>query len=212
VILDPERSALLVVDVQNDFCPGGALGVPDGDAVVGPINGLMPRFRHVVATQDWHPADHASFAAAWPGHAVHDTIEVDGIPQVLWPPHCVQGSKGAEFHAGLRIERASIILRKGASPRLDSYSALFENDRHTPTGLEGWLRSLGVSVIYLTGLATDYCVYYSALDALRLNFQVVVVTDCVRGVDFPPGNVGRRLERLRKAGCSLVASSELEGS
>lgn len=210
MILDPGKGALLVVDVQNDFCPGGALGVPDGDAVVEPINRIMPRFRHIVATQDWHPADHASFAAAWPGHSVHDTIEVDGIPQVLWPSHCVQGSAGAEFRSGLQVERASIILRKGARSRLDSYSALFENDRRTPTGLEGWLRTVGASVIYLTGLATDYCVYYSAMDALRLEFQVVVVTDCVRGVDFPPGNVARRLERLRKAGCTLLTSAELE--
>ena len=210
MVVDSERSALLVVDVQNDFCPGGALGVPDGDAVVEPINRVMRRFRHIVATQDWHPADHVSFAVSWPGHAVHDTIEADGIPQVLWPEHCVQATRGAELHPGLETFRASMILRKGTRSRLDSYSALFENDRRTPTGLEGWLRSVGASVLYLVGLATDYCVYYSSMDALRLGFQVVIVTDCVRGVDVPPGNITRRLEGIRKAGALIIDSGEME--
>lgn len=210
MILDPERSALLVVDVQNDFCPGGALGVPDGDAVVEPINRLMPRFRHIVATQDWHPADHVSFISSWPGRAVHDTVEADGIPQVLWPAHCVQDQRGADFHPGLEARRASLIIRKGTRSRLDSYSALFENDRRTPTGLEGWLRSVGVSTLYLSGLATDYCVYYSAMDALRLGFQVAVLVDCCRGVDVPPGNVARRLEGMRRGGAVLLDSAKLE--
>jgi nicotinamidase/pyrazinamidase len=210
LILDPAKSALLVVDVQKDFCPGGTLGVPGGDAVVEPINRLMPRFRHIVATQDWHPTDHVSFASTWPGQAVHDTIEADGIPQVLWPEHCVQGSDGADFVPGLETGRASLILRKGTRSRLDSYSALFENDRRTPTGLEGWLRSVGAATVYLSGVATDYCVYFSAMDALRLGFEVVVVKDAVRGVDFPPGNVARRLEGLRKAGALLVDSRDIE--
>jgi len=210
VLLDPEKSALVVVDVQNDFCPGGALGVPDGDAVVGPINGLMGRFRHVVLTQDWHPADHVSFSRNWPGREAHETVEADGIPQVLWPEHCVQGGRGAEFHPALESRRASIVMRKGRNPRLDSYSALFENDRRTPTGLEGWLRCLGVSTLYLSGLATDYCVYFTAADAHRVGFEVVVVLDCVRGVDVPPGNIARRLEGMRKAGAILVTSAEIE--
>jgi nicotinamidase-related amidase len=210
LILDPDRSALLVVDVQNDFCPGGALGVPDGDAVVEPINLLMRRFSHIVATQDWHPSDHVSFVSTWPGHAVHDTIEADGIPQVLWPDHCVQGSLGAEFRSGLEASRASLVIRKGNTSRLDSYSALFENDRRTPTGLEGWLRSLGITILYLTGLATDYCIYFSAMDAIRLGFEVVVVKDAVRGVNVPPGNVARRLEGMRKAGALLVDSRDIE--
>lgn len=210
VVFNPERSALLVVDVQNDFCPGGALGVPDGDAVVDPVNALMGRFANIVLTQDWHPRDHVSFAANWPGRAVHESVEADGIPQVLWPVHCVQGTAGAEFHPRLRSERASLVVRKGANARLDSYSALFENDRTTPTGLEGWLRGRGATTLFLAGLATDYCVHFTAMDALRLGFEVAILLDCVRGVDVPPGNIARRLEAMRKAGVRLLASSELE--
>lgn len=207
--LEQERSALLVIDVQNDFCPGGALAVRDGDAVVEPINRLMSRFSRVVATQDWHPAGHVSFASSWPGRSVYDSVDADGIPQVLWPDHCVQGSPGAGFHPALDVDRASVIVRKGASPRLDSYSALFENDRRSPTGLEGWLRAVGAQRLFLTGLATDFCVYYSAMDALRLGFEVVVVADAVRGVDLPAGNVARRLDELTKAGASIVGSDEI---
>ncbi len=209
--LAAERSALLIVDVQNDFCPGGALGVPDGDAVVGPINRLSRRFRHVVATQDWHPADHVSFATNAAGHRPYETIEVDGITQVLWPEHCVQGSAGAAFHPGLALEPVNLILRKGCHSRLDSYSALYENDQKTPTGLEGWLRVLGVERLFITGLATDYCVYYSALDALRLGFEVVVVEDAVRGVDVPAGRVATVVSELRDRGVAFVRADAIEG-
>jgi nicotinamidase/pyrazinamidase len=208
-MFDQGRSALLVIDVQNDFCPGGALAVRDGDAVVEPANRLMRRFERVVATQDWHPAGHVSFASSWPGRSVYDTVEADGISQVLWPDHCVRGSAGARFHPALEVDRASIIIRKGTSPRLDSYSALFENDRRSPTGLEGWLRSMGVERLFLSGLATDFCVYYSAMDALRLGFEVVVVADAVRGVDLPSGSVAQRLEELEKAGARLATSGEI---
>ncbi len=208
--LFPERSALLVVDLQNDFCPGGALGVRDGDAVVSPINSLMVRFRHVVLTQDWHPVDHVSFAANWPGRNVHDRVELGGGEQELWPIHCVAGSRGAEFNAFLETRRASLLLRKGMRRTLDSYSALFENDHRSPTGLEHWLRGVGASTLYLAGLATDYCVYYTAMDALLQGFEVAVVLDCVRGVDVPAGGVERRLESMSRAGAVLINSAEIE--
>jgi nicotinamidase/pyrazinamidase len=208
--LDIGRSALLVVDVQNDFCPGGALGVHEGDAVVAPINRLARKFRYIVATQDWHPAEHVSFASSWPDHAAYETVDADGIEQVLWPVHCVQGSKGAEFRRGLEIDKASIVLRKGTHPRLDSYSALFENDRRTSTGLHGWLGDLGIEMLFLTGLATDYCVHFSAMDAVRLGYEVAVVLDAVKGVDVPAGNVARCIEVMRKAGVRFVSSGEIE--
>lgn len=205
---EAERCALLVVDVQNDFCPGGALGVPDGDSVVGVVNRLTRHFRHVAFTQDWHPADHVSFASTW-GKPVHEVVDTEGIPQVLWPDHCVQGTSGAAFHPGLRVEAASIILRKGMQSRLDSYSALFENDRSTPTGLEGWLRGVGVTTLWLTGLATDYCVYFTAVDALHTGFEVVLVEDAVRGVDVPAGNVERVTRELKDLGVTFVRSRVL---
>jgi nicotinamidase/pyrazinamidase len=209
VKLDPDKSALLIVDVQNDFCPGGALGVPDGDAVIGPINRIVGRFRHVVATQDWHPSRHVSFASSWEGRQLYDTVTAEGIPQVLWPDHCVQGSRGAEFRESLDIGNASLILRKGTRSDLDSYSALFENDRATPTGLDGWLRCLGIGRLFLSGLATDYCVYFSALDALRLGYEVVVVSDAVRGVGVPPGSVARSIDGMKARGVLFVDSSEI---
>jgi nicotinamidase/pyrazinamidase len=203
-----ERCALLAVDIQNDFCPGGALGVPDGDAVVGPVNRLTRHFRHIIFTQDWHPADHLSFASSW-GKQPYEYAEIGGLRQVLWPDHCIQGSIGAAFHPGLRTEAASMILRKGMHKALDSYSALFENDRTTPTGLEGWLRGVGVRSLWLTGLATDYCVYYTALDALRLGFEVCIVEDAVRGVDVPPGNVERVIAELHGLGAAFLRSDAL---
>lgn len=206
-----ESSALLVVDVQNDFCPGGALGVPDGDAVIGPINRLARKFSHVVLTQDWHPADHVSFAVNWKGKKPYDSVDAGGIPQVLWPEHCVQGSHGAAFHPGLHVDSATLILRKGARSGLDSYSALFENDRSSATGLDGFFRSLGVRSLWITGLATDYCVLYSAMDALRLGYEVGIVTDAVRGVDVPTGGVAAALTALEKAGARFAESERLEG-
>ncbi|MGO8694647.1 MAG: bifunctional nicotinamidase/pyrazinamidase [Rectinemataceae bacterium] len=208
--LDEKRSALLVVDVQNDFCPGGSLAVPDGDTVIGPINRLIPAFRHVVLSQDWHPADHVSFASCWPGRRLYDTVEAEGVSQVLWPDHCVQGSRGAEFKTGLNVDRATLVLRKGTRSRLDSYSVLFENDRTTKTGLDGWLRSLGVEEVWICGLASDYCVFYSAMDAQKLGFRVVVVKDAVRGVDVPAGSVDRAFETMRRVGVRFLDSTQPE--
>ena len=176
--------ALIVVDVQNDFCPGGALAVADGDAVVGPINRLMERFPVVALTQDWHPVDHLSFAASHPGAAPFSTTLAFYGPQVLWPVHCVQGSAGAAFHARLAVDRADIVIRKGFRRTIDSYSTFFENDRATPTGLAGYLRERGVTAVTLAGLATDFCVRYSAVDAARLGFAVTVVEDACRAIDL----------------------------
>jgi nicotinamidase/pyrazinamidase len=206
---DSKRAALVVVDLQNDFCEGGPLAVSGGVGIVGLVNAISPRFERVVLTQDWHPKGHISFASSWPGREVHDSVEAEGIPQVLWPDHCVQGSSGAEMHPDLDTDRACLILRKGFRPRLDSYSCFFENDRSTPTGLEGWLRSAGVSSIYLAGLATDYCVLYSALDALRLGLSVCVVEDAVRGVDIPPGLVARALTLMKSNGATFIESEAL---
>jgi nicotinamidase/pyrazinamidase len=209
VDFDKKRSALIVVDLQNDFCEGGALAVKDGDQVVAPVNAMAPLFDSVVLTQDWHPRGHVSFASSWPGRGLYDNIEAEGIPQILWPDHCVQGSPGAAFHPGLESDRASIILRKGMRPRLDSYSAFFENDRRTPTGLEGWLRSLAASEIYVAGLATDFCILYTVLDALRLGYKAFVVEDAVRGVDMPPGGAARAINSMRREGAVLIESGSL---
>lgn len=205
---DLEHSAFLIVDVQNDFCPGGALGVPDGDAVVAPINRLSRHFRHVVLTQDWHPANHVSFASTWK-KAVHSEVDANGVRQILWPEHCVQGSAGAAFHPGLCSEHASLILRKGCREDLDSYSAFIENDRKTPTGLDGYLREFGVRKLWIAGLATDYCVYFSSLDALARGYEVFLVEDAMRGVDVPDGSVARALEDLRGRGADFVRSDSL---
>jgi nicotinamidase/pyrazinamidase len=209
VAIDRKRSAFLVVDLQNDFCEGGALAVPGGGEVVGIVNGLLPRFDRTVLSQDWHPRGHVSFASTWPGRELYESVEAEGIPQILWPEHCIQGSDGAAFHPGLRAEGAALILRKGFRARLDSYSCFFENDRKTPTGLDGWLRSIGVSELYIAGLATDFCVLYTALDALRLGLSVLVVEDAVRGVDRPSGSVGRALAEMRRKGVSFVNSGSL---
>lgn len=197
------RTALLVIDVQNDFCPGGALAVPDGDAVVAAANALMARFDVVVATRDWHPPGHCSFASRHAGAALYDTVEVGDVEQTLWPDHCVQGSDGAALHPELDQRGINLILHKGTSRDLDSYSAFFENDRRTTTGLAGYLRELEVREVTLCGLATDYCVRYSALDAARLGFAVTVAANACRGVDVPDGNVGRALEQMRVAGIAL---------
>ncbi|MGD9863896.1 MAG: bifunctional nicotinamidase/pyrazinamidase, partial [Pseudodonghicola sp.] len=175
--------ALIVIDVQNDFCPGGALAVPEGDAIVAPINAMMSDFDTVILTQDWHPEGHSSFETAHPGKAPYDLVEMPYGPQVLWPEHCVQGSPGAEFHADLRRD-ADLILRKGFRPEIDSYSAFFENDRTTATGLEGYLRTRGIDRLTLVGLATDFCVHFSAVDAARLGFDVSVRLDACRAIDL----------------------------
>ena len=175
--------ALLVIDVQNDFCPGGALAVTDGDAIVSGINGLMADFQAVILTQDWHPAGHSSFASTH-GAAPMSLMNMPYGPQVLWPDHCIQGSPGAKFHVDLQTQHADLIIRKGYNPAIDSYSAFFENDKTTPTGLEGYLRTRGIDKLPLVGLATDFCVNYSALDAAKLGFDVTVQMDLCRAIDF----------------------------
>lgn len=200
--MQPDSHALLIIDVQNDFCPGGALAVAGGDEVVAPINALMDGFAVTVLTQDWHPAGHLSFADAHPGAAAFSMIELPYGPQVLWPRHCVQGSAGAEFHPSLRTDPAQVILRKGFRPQIDSYSAFFENDRTTPTGLDGWLRSRGVTALTLAGLATDYCVAYSALDAARLGYGVTVRLEACRAIDLN-GSLAAALAQMRAAGVGL---------
>jgi nicotinamidase/pyrazinamidase len=201
--------ALLVIDVQNDFCPGGSLAVEKGDEVVPVINGLLPRFPLVVATQDWHPPDHVSFASSHPGHKPLDVVQAAGVEQVLWPDHCVRGTRGADLHPRLDAGRIGLVLRKGTRTALDSYSAFFENDRRTDTGLRHYLKGMRVRELVVCGLATDYCVLASALDARRLGFRVSVVSDACRGVDLPSGSVARALQELEKAGVRIVISGEL---
>jgi nicotinamidase/pyrazinamidase len=202
--------ALLVIDVQNDFCPGGSLAVPEGDRVVPVINRLAPRFAKVVATQDWHPPGHVSFASSHPGAKAFQTVELPGVGrQMLWPEHCLAGSPGAELHPGLQTAPISLIVRKGSQLTLDSYSAFFENDRRTPTGLSACLRELGCKELYLCGLAMDVCVYYSAQDALRLGFAVRLVQDACRGIDQPAGSLQERLRELVQAGVRILDSREV---
>ena len=190
---------LLVIDVQNDFCPGGALAVVDGDAVVPVINRLAQRFAHVVLTQDWHPAGHSSFATSHPGTAPFQTVTMAYGPQTLWPDHCVQGTAGAAFHSQLSTERAELCIRKGFRSEIDSYSAFYENDRRTPTGLAGYLRERGLTRIFLAGLATDYCVHYSAVDARRLGFETVVIETGCRAIDLA-GSLGSAWASMAEAG------------
>ncbi|MGJ4929284.1 bifunctional nicotinamidase/pyrazinamidase [Bradyrhizobium sp. HKCCYLS2038] len=178
------EDVLLIIDVQNDFCPGGALAVADGDAVVPVINRLSARFDQVVLTQDWHPAGHGSFASSHPGKAPFESIALAYGPQTLWPDHCIQGTPGAAFHRDLATDKAQLIIRKGFRPGIDSYSAFFENDKTTPTGLAGYLRERGFRRVFLAGLATDFCVHYSAVDARRLGFAAVVIDNACRGIDL----------------------------
>jgi nicotinamidase/pyrazinamidase len=178
-----DRDVLLVVDIQNDFCPEGRLAVPRGDEVVPLINQLGTRFEHVVLTQDWHPPGHLSFASAHPGRKPYEKIEVSYGPQILWPDHCVQGTRGAAFHPDLQIPRAELVLRKGYHRAIDSYSAFYENDRKTHTGLTGYLRERGFTRLFLAGLAFDFCVRYSSEDAKREGFDVLVIEDACRGID-----------------------------
>jgi len=202
------RAALIIVDVQNDFCPNGALPVPDGDAVITIANQLMKRFKHCVLTQDWHPASHMSFASSL-GALPFTKIGSGEESRILWPDHCVAGSHGADFHPQLETARASLILRKGTNLDLDSYSAFFENDGKTSTGLDGWIQSLGMDTVVLVGLATDYCVKATALDARKLGLNVLVAKDGVRGVDAVPGDAEKALKELENAGCRILASNEI---
>lgn len=195
--------ALIVIDTQNDFCPGGALAVPQGDAIVPGVNALMAEFGAVILTQDWHPAGHSSFASRHSGRAPFETIEMSYGPQVLWPDHCVQGSPGAEFHADLDTTRADAIIRKGMNPEIDSYSAFFENDHATPTGLDGYLRTRGITDLVMVGLATDFCVKDSAVDAARLGYAVTVRRELCRAIDLD-GSLAAAIEAMRAAGVRLV--------
>jgi nicotinamidase/pyrazinamidase len=194
--------ALIVIDVQNDFCPGGALAVAQGDAIVSGINALMDDVDAVVLTQDWHPAGHSSFASSHAGKAPLEMIEMPYGPQVLWPDHCIQGSAGADFHVDLHQDRADLIIRKGYNPAIDSYSAFFENDHQTPTGLEGYLRTRGISKLTLVGLALDFCVNYSAVDAAKLGFDVTVRPDLCRGIDMG-GSLAAAMAGMKQAGVQL---------
>ncbi len=200
----PATDALIVIDVQNDFCPGGALAVAGGDEIISRINGLMGDFTTVVLTQDWHPANHASFAANHPGAAPFSLTTMPYGPQVLWPTHCVQGTTGADFHKDLRTDPAQLVIRKGFRSEIDSYSAFFENDRTTATGLEGYLKNRGVTSVTLVGLATDYCVAYSALDAARLGFKATVLEGACRAINLN-GSLADAQAQMRAAGVALEA-------
>lgn len=195
--------ALIVVDMQNDFCPGGALAVAGADEIVPAVNDLIRRFEHVVLTQDWHPAGHSSFASTHPGKAPFEMIAMPYGAQTLWPDHCVQGSAGADFHPALDWTRAELVIRKGFRPQIDSYSAFFENDRRTPTGLAGYLRDRGIKNVTLCGLATDFCVAFSALDAVAQGFSTSVILDACRGIDLN-GSLQAMVTRMRDAGVELI--------
>ena len=199
---------LVIVDVQNDFCPGGALAVPDGDSVVPVINRIAPAFAQVVLAQDWHPPGHQSFASSHPGRQPFETIEAAYGPQTLWPDHCVQDTPGAAFHADLETVRAEMIIRKGYRAEIDSYSAFFENDRKTATGLRGYLRERGLGRAFLCGLAGDYCVAYSAIDAAKDGFEAVVIEDACRAIDLD-GSLATAREAMTQAGVQFVDSSAL---
>lgn len=200
--------ALLVIDVQNDFTPSGALAVPGGDQVIPVIQKIAPLFQHIILTQDWHTPAHQSFASAHAGKQPFEQIELSYGVQTLWPDHCVQGSRGAEFHPTLHLPQAELILRKGFRPEIDSYSAFFENDRTTPTGLAGYLRERGITRVFLAGLAYDYCVGFSALDARRLGLPAVILHDATRAIDLN-GSVARMEAEFRAAGVAIIESAEL---
>lgn len=199
----PQNEAILVIDVQNDFCPGGALAVAGGDEIVAPINALVPEFPVRVFTQDWHPADHLSFASQHTGSDPFTTTEMPYGTQVLWPDHCIIGSDGAGFHANLDTRPADLIIRKGFRREIDSYSAFFENDHETPTGLEGYLKSRGVDTVTLVGLATDYCVNFSAVDAAKLGFKVQVIESLCRAIDLD-GSLAAAKDGMAAAGVTLA--------
>jgi nicotinamidase/pyrazinamidase len=203
-----DTDVLIAVDVQNDFCPGGALAVPQGDQVTGPINALSRRFAHVVLTQDWHPPGHASFASSHPGRRPHETIEAPYGQQVLWPDHCVQGSSGAAFHPALDAANVELLVRKGFHAAIDSYSAFFENDRITPTGLGGYLKERGLARCFFAGLAFDFCVAWSAEDAARLGLPPLVIEDACRALDLD-GSAAAARHRLQAAGVQLIRVSDI---
>ena len=197
------QRALIVIDVQNDFCPGGALAVSGGDEILPAVNALIEEFEHVVLTQDWHPAGHSSFASSHADKNPFDTIQLPYGEQTLWPDHCIQGSEGADFHPGMKWTKTELVIRKGFRSAIDSYSAFFENDHATPTGLGGYLKERGITDVTLCGLATDYCVAFSALDAASLGFKVDVRLEACRGIDLG-GTVTTMVERMKNAGVSIA--------
>lgn len=201
------EDVLVVVDVQNDFCPGGALAVPHGDRVIAPIQNAAQRFDHIVLTQDWHPPGHLSFASRHPGKQAFETIATPHGLQELWPDHCVQGTRGADFHPSLQLQQAELILRKGHRIDIDSYSAFFENDRTTPTGLAGYLRERGLKRVFFAGLAYDFCVAYSALDARKLGLPAVVIREACQAIDLK-GSVQKMEEKFREAGVTVIDGVE----
>lgn len=200
---------LILVDIQNDFLPGGALAVPEGDVIVPIVDRLLPGFDLVVATQDWHPADHGSFAANHAGKNAFENIELNGLSQTLWPVHCVQNTGGACFASGLDTRRVARVFPKGTDARVDSYSGFFDNGRRSSTGMAEWLKERGARDLWVCGLATDFCVKFTALDAVAEGFRVHLITDACRGIDLPSGNVAAALAEMQAAGVRLVTSQEL---
>ena len=201
--------ALILVDIQTDFLPGGALAVPDGDAIIPVVNGLLAKFPLVVATQDWHPADHDSFAANHAGKSVFAQIDLNGLPQTLWPVHCVQGTKGAELAPGLQTDSDTKIFTKGTDAKIDSYSGLFDNGQRKSTGLGEWLRAKGVIEVFVCGLATDYCVKFTALDAVKMGFKTFFIEDASRGVNLQPTDVANAVAEMVRAGIVVVQSQQI---
>ncbi len=204
-------TAFLIVDVQNDFCPGGALAVPGGDEIVPIINNLSEHFDHVAITQDWHPEHHSSFASSYDGKMAFENVELSYGAQILWPDHCVQGSTGALFHTDLKTDTAELIIRKGFRKSIDSYSAFFENDHATSTGLEGYLKARNIKRLYLAGLATDFCVGYSAIDGAELGLEIFVIEDACRAIDMN-GSLNDMLNKFTSRGISLIHSQTILAS
>ncbi|HEX4792561.1 MAG TPA: bifunctional nicotinamidase/pyrazinamidase [Humisphaera sp.] len=202
-------TAFILVDIQNDFLPGGALAVPEGDQIIPICNALIPKFDLVVATQDWHPANHGSFAANHPGHEVGEMIDLNGLPQILWPVHCVQNTPGAAFAPALKTDRIARIFQKGTDPAIDSYSGFFDNCHRKATGLGEYLKQRGATSVYIAGLATDYCVKFTALDARSLGFDTHLIQDASRGVNLKAGDVDAAIQHMREAGVNIIASSAL---
>ncbi len=200
--------ALIIIDMQQDFCPGGALAVQDGDTIIPVINQLATRFPHIILTQDWHPEGHSSFASVHEGKAPYDTVQMNYGEQVLWPDHCVQGNKGADFHPDLEVNNAQLIIRKGFRKDVDSYSVFYENDHKTATGLAGYLKDCGIKTVYLTGLATDFCVKWSAIDGIKEGLDVYVITDAVKGINLN-GSEDAAWAEMREAGIKEIQASEV---